>query len=207
MPFSVGTIALGYTFVLGGGVAKQAGNGGALGSGGGGTVDICRGWRAQCTGNGVSRRLLVGHYPGILMKCGAVCKRGFLDVECTAGQRQHIPSLSPLRSSLCLYLICPMPSNCTQWERIYRRLSSFVKAEAIRRLGVVRRAIVGTRQTSVLSAWIVPHAGRAGLQRRSAINIPGPNGLRTTDHAVFVGFLKGLRWLFIDTTERTAPTG
>lgn len=59
-----------------GGSAKRAGSGGAPGSGSGGTVDICRGWRAQCTGNGVSRRLLVGHYPGILMKCGQFAKGG-----------------------------------------------------------------------------------------------------------------------------------
>lgn len=40
------------------------------------------------------------------------------------------------------------------------------------------------------------------LQRRRAINIPGPNGLRATDQVVFVGFLSGLRWLFIDTPNR-----
>lgn len=39
------------------------------------------------------------------------------------------------------------------------------------------------------------------LRRRRAINIPGPNGLRATDQVVFVGFLSGLRWLFIDTAN------
>lgn len=68
-----------HPFLLENILAKQAGSSGAPGSGGGGTVDICRGWRAECTGNGVSRRSLVGHYPGVLMKCGAVHKRGSLD--------------------------------------------------------------------------------------------------------------------------------
>lgn len=47
--------------------------GGVLLDGGGapgsiGAIDICRGWRAQRAGNGVSRRSLVGHYPDVLMK-------------------------------------------------------------------------------------------------------------------------------------------
>lgn len=42
------------------------GGGGAPGTVG--AVDICRGWRARRAGNGLSRRSLVGHYPGVLMK-------------------------------------------------------------------------------------------------------------------------------------------
>lgn len=44
-------------------------------TGSGTTVDICRSCRSRHAGNGASRRVLVGHYPGPLMKCGQLSKR------------------------------------------------------------------------------------------------------------------------------------
>lgn len=97
---------------------------GALDGGVGGTVDICRGWRARCTGNGVSRRLLVGHYPGILMKCGAVRGWGSLDGMSNAWVGRgstHTPTPSLFPSTLlpvpssCIPS-APKPPKCTQWD-------------------------------------------------------------------------------------------
>lgn len=83
-----------------GGAAKQTGSGGAPGSGGGGrTADICRGWRTQCTGNGVSRRVLVGHYPGILMKCGQFTKGGLWMACRMHGWAEAAHTLAPFESS------------------------------------------------------------------------------------------------------------
>lgn len=111
-------------------------------------------------------------------------------VECTGGKKQQ--------HCFALPLFCPetAPTGMeVAWKRMRGVPGSFPCIEE-RPL-----AIEKIQQTSVFAAWMLPHSGRGRLQRHSAINIPGPNGLCITYQVVFVGFLKGLRRLFIDTTE------
>lgn len=176
------------------------------GSGHSNTVDICRGWRAECTGNGVSRRVLVGHYHGILMTCGQFAHRGLWMACRTHGWAEAVHTSSILSPLPCACIpsaaarrMHPMGPGLAQSACAvclafpYNRLST-------RPIGMSAAGVGLETHSEQVSAR---HGGCLTLGEQCAaaaiINIPGPNGLRTTDQKLFVGLLRSLRWLFIDT--------
>lgn len=95
----------------------------------------------------MSRRLLVGHYPGILMKCGTVHKRGVSGWK--HGREGTTLSLSPRSPSL----------NGARRDEGYPR----VRACRARRFS--RRQIDAISSwRSVFTAWMQPHASRGVIR-------------------------------------------
>lgn len=122
------------------------------------------------------------------------------------------PHSSPRLSSLFPLLVSHLPRNPRNApngteaarERM-RRLPGVFPAMKLsaRPLGISARPACDWKHTANKCPLRMDAASRRDirLQRRRAINIPGPNGLCATDQVVFVGFLSGLRWLFIDTAN------
>lgn len=122
------------------------------------------------------------------------------------------PHSSPRLSSLFPLLVSHLPPsprnapNGTEAARERMRLLPGVfpaMKPSARPLGISARPACDWKHTANKCPLRMDAASRRDIRppRRRAINIPGPNGLRATDQVVFVGFLSGLRWLFIDTAN------
>uniref|UniRef100_A0AAV2L8A9 Uncharacterized protein n=1 Tax=Knipowitschia caucasica TaxID=637954 RepID=A0AAV2L8A9_KNICA len=71
--------------------------------------------KAECAGNGVSQRVLVGHYPGILMKCGQCTSRS-LDAMSDARMGRASTHILGLLCA-CTPSACALQSTTGIWRR------------------------------------------------------------------------------------------